>query len=423
MQENLVPRPSYLRKLIKWSSDSEMIKIITGVRRCGKSKILVLFEQHLLAQGVAPAQIHKIDLDILENAEFLDGPKLYQHVLHRLDPHKMNYVLLDEIQMVQEWPKVANSLRAKKNVDLYLTGSNAYMFSSKLSTLLGGRYTEIKVWPFSFQEYLTGVGQRDQKINLRDATTRMALYRQYINESGFPQTVKHRGDLEMINAYLLDSVYTNTINKDIIARYNLRNTAKLAEVVRFLFDNITKETNISNIERQLKGLVSNDTIHKYLQGLLESYMFYRCDQIDLKGKKILTATPKYYACDVGLRRAILGRTIDDPGKILENVIYLELLRRGYQVNVCRVKRQNQDGASKLLEVDFRATSLAGDIEYYQVAVSIADKQVLERELRSLLEIRDNHPKYLLTLDEESGATDGIRQLNALAWLLEKTDSN
>ena len=426
MTEKLIQRPEYLEKLKKWSTDSELIKIITGVRRCGKSKLLVLFERYLLESGVDKSQIHHIDLDLMDNAYLLDSTKLYKHVLDLLVPNKLNYVFLDEIQMVPDWPKVANSLRDKGNIDLYLTGSNAYMFSSKLSTLVGGRYIEIKMQPLSFKEYVDGIrgfdefGLLDGSVGHTMVTPNIMVdYQNYIIQSGFPQTLKYHGDMEQITDYLINSVYNNTINKDIVARYNLRNPAKLAEVVKFIFDNISKETNMTNIEQALHGMVSNDTINKYINGLLESYMLYRCDRIDLKGKKILNSTPKYYVCDVGLRQALLGRKIGDVGKILENVVYLELIRRGYSVYVGKIPKQSPDGERKLLEVDFVATKDNGIVEYYQVSKSMADEKVLEREIRSLKEIDDNYPKYILTLDNDSGVVDGVHQLNAIAWLLAK----
>lgn len=426
MVEKLIQRPEYLEKLKKWSTDTGLIKIITGVRRCGKSKLLVLFEQYLLESGVKESQIHHIDLDILDNAYLLDSMKLYKHVLGLLVPGKMNYVFLDEIQMVPDWQKTANSLRDKENVDLYLTGSNAYMFSSKLGTILGGRYTEIKMQPLSFKEYVDGIQNNEIRLDesvldksVLAGSNLMDYYQKYISQSGFPQTLKYNGDMELITDYLMNSVYNNTINKDIIERYNLRNPAKLTEVVKFIFDNISHETNMLNIEQQLQNTVSNDTINKYINGLLESYMLYRCDRMDLKGKKILNSMPKYYVCDAGLRQALLGRTIGDEGKILENVVYLELSRRGYTVYVGKVKKQMKNGETKQLEVDFVATKDNGTVEYYQVSKSIADEDVLQRELNSLKEIDDNYPKFLLTLDSGTGIKDGIHHINALAWLLEK----
>ncbi|MBP3545409.1 MAG: ATP-binding protein [Alphaproteobacteria bacterium] len=418
-EEKLINRPEYLEKLKKWSSDASMVKIVTGVRRCGKSKLLVLFGQYLLSTGVDATQIHKIDLDMLDNQWLLDPHKLYEHVMSLLVPGKMNYVFLDEIQMVPEWQKVANTLRDKENVDLYLTGSNAYMFSSKLATLLGGRYTEIKMQPLSFKEFVDGLYPMEN--GMRFVPDLKAVYARYIAQSGFPQTLKYDGDSELIDEYLLDSVYNNTINKDIIERYNLRSPQKLNEVVKFMFDNISKETSILNIEKQLGDTVSNDSINKYVQGLLDSYMLYRCERMDLKGKKILTSSPKYYVCDAGLRQVVLGRKIGDDGKILENVVYLELLRRGYTVNVGKISKKLTGGGTKELEVDFVATKGSGVVEYYQISKSVVDEDVFMREMASLAEIDDNYPKYLITLDGADGEYNGVKHVNALSWLLDSAD--
>ncbi len=424
MRERLIKRPEYLEKLKKWSKYPDTIKIVTGVRRCGKSKLFTLFGQYLMSSGVDELQIHTIQLDMLENRELLDPVKLYEHVLGRLVSHKMNYVFLDEIQMVPDWQMVANSLKEKENVDLYLTGSNAYMFSSKLGTILGGRYVEIKMQPLSFKEYVEGVHEIQKisdvpMIHMFGSPNLMADYQRYVVQGGFPQTLKYDGDPELINTYLMDTVYNNTISKDIIERYNLRSPEKLNEVVKFLFDNISHETSILNIERQLGSSVSNDSINKYVQGLLDSYLIYRCDRMDLKGKKILTSSPKYYICDMGLRHAVLGGRIGDGGKILENIVYLELIRRGYNVYVGKIGRKNQNGEFKELEVDFIATKEGGVVEYYQVAWSVEEEAVLKRELGSLEQINDSYPKYLITMGTGSGVHNGIQHVNALQWLMEK----
>lgn len=424
MKEMLIKRPEYLEKLKKWSRDPGLVKIVTGVRRCGKSKLFTLFGQYLMSDGVDESQIHTIQLDMLENRAFLDPVKLYEHVLGRLVPVKMNYVFLDEIQMVPDWQMVANSLKEKDNVDLYLTGSNAYMFSSKLGTIVGGRYVEIKMQPLSFKEYVEGLHEVQKvsdvpKIQMFGSPDLMADYHRYVVQGGFPQTLKYDGDAELINTYLMDTVYNNTISKDIIERYNLRSPEKLNEVVKFLFDNISNETSILNIERQLGGSVSNDSINKYVQGLLDSYLIYRCDRMDLKGKKILTSSPKYYICDMGLRHAVLGSRIGDDGKILENIVYLELIRRGYTVYIGKIGRKTQGGEFKELEVDFIATKEGGVVEYYQVAWSVDEESVLKRELGSLEQINDSYPKYLITMGAGSGIHNGIKHVNALQWLMDK----
>jgi len=414
MVEKLINRPEYLEKLQNWQKDPDIIKIVTGVRRSGKSKLLTLMQRSLLKNGVTAEQIQQIDLDLDDNKEFLDREVLYKHILNGLVPNKMNYIFLDEIQLVKDWQKTANSLRAKNNIDLYLTGSNAYMFSSKLSTLIGGRYIEIKIQPLSFKEYITGKKELHKEIanNIKE-------YELYTVESAFPQTLKYNGDMQLIGDYLKDSVYRNTISKDIIERYELKDTVKLDNVVRYLFDNIAKETSILNIEKQLGNKVSNDTIDKYVNGLLDSYMLCKCERMDLKGKKILNSNPKYYVCDIGLRGAVLGRRIGDEGKILENVVYLELLRRGYDVYVGKIGKKHENGEWREIEVDFVAQKANGVREYYQVATTIPNEEAAAREIRSLKEIDDNYPKYLLTLDHGGSSYEGIKQLNVLEWLVGK----
>ena len=241
-EEKLINRPEYLEKLIKWSADTTLIKIITGVRRCGKSKLLDLFKSHLLANGTSESQIHKIDLDLLENKWLHEPTALYNHILNMVQPDKLNYVFLDEVQLVKDWQEVANSLRSKDNIDLYLIGSNAYMFSSKLGTLLGGRYIEIKMQPLSFKEFLDGLHPGE---SITESANLMADFNRYITQSGFPQTLKYNGDSELIEDYLLDSVYKNTITKDIIERYQLRSPEKLSEVITAIDNNAPKPADVS----------------------------------------------------------------------------------------------------------------------------------------------------------------------------------
>jgi predicted AAA+ superfamily ATPase len=417
-EEKLINRPEYLEKLKKWQKDPDMIKIITGVRRCGKSKLFTLIQRDLQKNGVSSAQIQQIDFDLDDNRQFLDREFLYKHILDNLVPDKMNYVFLDEIQLVKDWQKTANSLRAKDSIDLYLTGSNAYMFSGKLSTLIGGRYIEVRMQPLSFREFV--VGSKELR-GIEAANDISKEYDRYTTESGFPQTLKYDGDMQLIGDYLMDSVYRNTINKDIIKRYKLKDTAKLDNVVRYLFDNIAKETSILNIEKTLGGKVSNDSIDKYVDGLLDSYLLCKCERMDLKGKKILNTTPKYYACDAGLRGAVLGHRIGDTGRILENVVYLELLRRGYDVYVGKIGKKQKNGEWREIEVDFVAAKANGVREYYQVATTILDESVMAREIGSLEEIKDNYPKYLLTLDSGGHSHEGIKQLNVLDWLMGRCD--
>ena len=419
--EKLIDRPEYIKKLNQWKNQEDLVKIITGVRRCGKSKLFVLFQNELLKDdAINENQIVSINLeDIIttrkigleyNNKNFLVGyEKLLDYILSKLQENKMNYVFIDEIQLLENWQNVANTLRLQSNIDIYLTGSNAYMFSGDLANSFGGRYIEIKMQPFSFAEFYNSLSKDTQALPLQE------IYLKYIKESGFPQTIKFNSDMELINDYLLNTVYLNTVQKDIVQRYNISNTNKLDSVIRYMFDNIGNETSLRNIERGLKSFgysVSAPTIDTYLKGLLDSYLLYKCDQYDIKGKRILTTNSKYYVADIGLRNAILNNSDRDFGHILENIVYLELIRRGYKVNV---------GKCYNTEVDFVATK-NNTVEYYQVALNVLNDDTLERELASLEKIKNNYPKFLLTTDLGEGVNEGIRRINVLDWLIGKNTS-
>lgn len=419
--EKLIDRPEYIKKLNQWKNQEDLVKIITGVRRCGKSKLFVLFQNELLKDdAINENQIVSINLeDIIttrkigleyNNKNFLVGyEKLLDYILSKLQENKMNYVFIDEIQLLENWQNVANTLRLQSNIDIYLTGSNAYMFSGDLANSFGGRYIEIKMQPFSFAEFYNSLSKDTQTLPLQE------IYLKYIKESGFPQTIKFNSDMELINDYLLNTVYLNTVQKDIVQRYNISNTNKLDSVIRYMFDNIGNETSLRNIERGLKSFgysVSAPTIDTYLKGLLDSYLLYKCDQYDIKGKRILTTNSKYYVADIGLRNAILNNSDRDFGHILENIVYLELIRRGYKVNV---------GKCYNTEVDFVATK-NNTVEYYQVALNVLNDDTLERELASLEKIKNNYPKFLLTTDLGEGVNEGIRRINVLDWLIGKNTS-
>jgi predicted AAA+ superfamily ATPase len=374
-----------------------------------------LFQDYLKTTGVNSSHIIAVNLeDEIQTREiglkFNNKSKLLENygtlldfIANKLAKDEKTYIFLDEIQLLESWQRLANALRLQNNADVYLTGSNAYMFSSDLANVFGGRYVEIKMQPLSFKEY---VGNAD---NLQDK------YEQYTRESGFPQTVFFNHERQMINSYLQDSVYKNTVQKDIIQRLKLTDAARLDEVIKFLFDNIGNETSLLSVQRKLKSSgidISPTTLNSYVKGLLDSYLMYKCERYDIRGKRILESDAKYYAADIGLRTALLGRQDLDLGRSLENVVYLELLRRGYQVFVGKVKR---DKAIK--EVDFVALQAGGAVEYYQVAWSVlGDLNTLRRELSSLEEIKDNYPKFLLTMDWGNGENNGIKRLNALEWL-------
>ena len=431
--ERIVGRPQYIEQLKKWQGQSDLIKIITGVRRCGKSKLFYLYQFDLIANKQADdSQIININLEDLvqtnkiglsyDTENFLVGyNKLLDYVLSILKPNKMNYVFIDEIQLLRDWDKVANALRLQSNVDLYLTGSNAYMFSSDLANSLGGRYIEIKMQPFSFKEYFSAYSMFAQfysktKKDMDDLHNPMVVYSHYITESGFPQTLNLVYDKQLISDYLLDTVYLNTIQKDIVKRFNIADTNKLDAVVKYMFDNIGNETSIRNIEKGLNAggyKISVPTIDTMVQGLLDSFLLYKCDRYDIKGKQYLDSNAKYYVADIGLRTALLGIKDMDQGHILENVVYLELIRRGYQVSVGKIVK-----GGKNIEVDFVAKKSGGIVEYYQVALNVLGTDILERELAPLEAIEDNYPKFLLTMDFGSGENNGIKRMNVLEWLLD-----
>lgn len=432
--ETLIDRPEYIRQLKAWQGQNDLIKIVTGVRRCGKSKLFELFQTQLQFDKIADDdQIVSINLEDLiqtqkigltENSEhFLVGyEKLLDYILAKLNPQKMNFVFIDEVQLLIGWQKVANTLRLQKNVDVYLTGSNAYMFSSDLANSLGGRYVEIKMQPLSFLEYymayrLTAGNTLRTRKDFLEFGDFQATYEHYIRESGFPQTLKMLYDRQHISDYLRDTVYLNTVQKDIVKRFNIADTNKLDSVVKYMFDNIGNETSVRNIERGLSAgghKISVPTIDRIIEGLLDSFLMYKCDRYDIKGKQYLDSNSKYYVADIGLRTALIGMKDMDAGHILENVVYLELIRRGYEVTVGKIHKGN-----KIIEVDFVAKKSGGIVEYYQVALNVIGTELLERELAPLKAIEDNYPKFLLTMDYGSGENDGIKRLNVLDWLLGK----
>ena len=428
--ETLIDRPEYIRQLQAWQGQNDLIKIVTGVRRCGKSKLFELFQMRLQLDKIADdSQIVSINLEDLiqtrniglaeDNEHFLVGyEKLLDYVLERLNPQKMNFVFIDEVQLLRDWQKVANTLRLQKNIDVYLTGSNAYMFSSDLANSLGGRYVEIKMQPLSFFEYYNAFRKPFVLFNNQAYKEKITflpnVYSHYIKESGFPQTM-FASNAQHISDYLRDTVYLNTVQKDIVKRFNIADTNKLDAVVKYMFDNIGNETSVRSIERGLSAgghKISVPTIDRIIQGLLDSFLMYKCERYDIKGKQYLDSNSKYYVADIGLRTAMLGIKDMDAGHILENVVYLELIRRGYEVSVGKIHKGN-----KLVEVDFVAKKSGGVVEYYQVALNVLGTEVLQRELAPLEAIDDNYPKFLLTMDYGSGENNGIKRLNVLDWLL------
>lgn len=398
-ETELVVRKEYLERLNNLKH-KKLIKIVTGIRRCGKSTVLEMFRAQLLNEGVEENQIIFLNLEEYENKALRNPDALYSYIKERLTS-KMNYIILDEIQRVENFPDVVDSLYVKKNVDLYLTGSNSSLLSSEIATLISGRYVEIKMLPLSFREFVVATKQED---NLSKA------YSQYVSTSSFPYVLELLQTPAEINPYL-EGIYNTVLVKDIIDRKKISDTTVLKSVTRFLFDNIGLELSSKKIADTLTSNSRKSdpkTIEKYVGALEESFIVYRAGRYNIKGKEYLKSLEKYYVSDIGLRNFMLGKKAMDVGHILENVVYLELLRRHYDVYVGKI-----DDA----EVDFVAQTQDGNT-YIQVAASVRDEQTLQRELRPLKAVKDNYPKIILTLDDDPpGDYNGITRMNALDWLM------
>lgn len=317
----------------------------------------------------------------------------------------MTYIFLDEVQNVEQFPKVVDSIYIKENVDIYITGSNAYMLSSEIATLISGRYVQIEMLPLSFKEYMESTGNMDE---------RGIKYTEYLQNSSFPYALELKGNSEAIRDYL-EGIFNTIVVKDIVSRKKITDTMMLKSVLRFVFDNIGSLLSSKKIADTMTSdgrKIDTKTVERYLEALSESYIIYQAKRYNIKGKQYLKTLEKYYVVDVGLRYMLLGTRQADSGHILENIVYLELIRRGYDVYV---------GKIDTFEVDFVAQNSKG-IVYYQVALTVRDEKTLERELRPLMAIRDHYPKFILTLDEDPETQyDGIRRINARDWLLGLTD--
>lgn len=396
----MIERPEYMKKL-KDFQDMQIIKVITGIRRCGKSTLLSMFQEYLKKSGVKAKNIIAINFEDLAYSELTDFQELYKYINERINEKEKFYVFLDEIQVVDQFQKVVDSLFLKDNVDIYITGSNAQMLSGEISTLLSGRYVEIEMLPLSFKEY---VNTRTDQSNLS------RLYRDYLQNSSFPLSLQMENP-EQIHAYL-QGVYNTVVMKDIITRTRIADPMMLESVIRFVFDNIGNMLSTKKIADTMKSFgrkIDVRTVESYLNALMNAFIVYQAKRYDCKGKHYLKTLEKYYVVDIGLRYHLLGFRTADVGHILENVIYLELVRRGYQVYVGKVGE---------LEIDFVAENQEG-IRYFQVAATVRESNTLERELRPLKKLNDSYPKHVLTLDDDTPKNDeGIRVYNALDFLLE-----
>ncbi len=396
-----IERKEYLDKLIALK-DKQLIKVITGVRRCGKSTIMEIFQDYLRGEGIPDNRILAVNLEDYDFYELRDSQKLYRYIKEHMIQGKKLYVFLDEVQNIKDFPDVVNSLFIKKDIDLYLTGSNAYMLSSEIATFISGRYVEIKMLPLSFKEYVDAV---DGRNHLEES------YRQYIESSSLPYALDLKENPKELNDYL-NGVYSTIVLKDVAARKKISDPMMLESVVRFVFDNIGNYLSTKKIADAMTSdgrKMDVKTVEKYIAAMLESYVLYQAKRYDVKGKQYLKTLEKYYVVDIGLRRALLGSKAMDVGHILENIVYLELLRRGYNVYVGKVND---------LEIDFVASNERG-LVYFQVAATVRSEELLRRELASLQQLSDHYPKYILTLDNDPDADyEGIRRINALKWMVE-----
>lgn len=396
-----IDRPVYLEQLINFR-EKDLIKVVTGIRRCGISTLFDIYCEYLKKDGVEEEQIIRMNLEDPDYHDIQNYMQLYNMVKEQLVPNRMNYIFLDEVQAVPEFQKAVDGLFIKKNCDVYITGSNAYLLSGELATLLAGRYVEIRMLPLSFREYVSALGGESDLL---------IKYQNYIQNGSFPYILQLKRKRD-IHAYL-EGIYTSIILKDVMARYRISDAGLLDSVIRFMFDNVgnlSSATKIANTMTSAGRKVSSHTVEHYLTALTDSFILYRVGRYDVKGKQYLATGHKYYLCDLGLRYYLLGSKRADIGHILENIVYLELLRRGYDIHV---------GKAGTAEIDFIAVGEEGE-EYYQVAQTVvsADGKVLERELAPLEAVKDHNPKYLLTMDFVPLIShNGIKQLNVLEWLL------
>jgi predicted AAA+ superfamily ATPase len=398
----MIERQEYMHKL-RLLKDKHFIKVVTGIRRCGKSTLLKMFADELVKNGVSKKQIIALNFEEEKNLDLTDWRALHKKIEQKLVAGKMTYVFLDEVQNIDQFERLINSLHTKSNVDLYVTGSNAYLLSSELATLLTGRSYEIKMLPFSFREFLQTY---DDKTDLSHK------FDEYLQYGGFPQVVELlHADKSLVDGYLTE-LYESVLEKDILARKKIYSERSFEAVTNFIADSvgsIVSTRKIANILSNEKLITDHKTISGYLKALTDSFVVYRADRFDIKGKQHLMTQEKYYLVDTGLRSVFLGKNQgSDIGHVLENLVYLELLRRGNKVYI---------GKAGDKEVDFVAQAPDGGVVYYQVAYTAKEKSTLDREISALTAVKDHNPKYLITTDAETLDFDGIRKVNAISWLL------
>ncbi|MEF2767500.1 MAG: ATP-binding protein [Dorea phocaeensis] len=405
----MVQRKEYINQLLSWKDD-RVIKVVTGIRRCGKSTLLAQFQNILREKGIEDEQIISINFEELEYEDLLDYKKLYAFLKERINPNKQNYIFLDEIQRVESYEKVVDSLYVKEYIDIYIAGSNSYMLSGDLATLLTGRYVEIKMLPLSFKEFSEARGDASEKA-----------FSEYLAVGGLPYIASMDQNTEKLNTYL-EGIYNTVIIKDIEERQSRKesdpskrrvsNIALLKSIAKFLASVVGSPISIRSVTDYLISngrKVSPNTVDNYIEALCESFVFYEVERFDIAGKELLKTNKKYYMVDLGLRNYILPKRTYDLGFSIENIVYFELLRRGYQVNI---------GKLGDTEVDFVARK-NDEIKYYQVTADMTAESTFTREMRSLKAINDNYEKIVLTLDRFTlGNYEGIKVINVLDWLLD-----
>ena len=407
--KNLIERKEYLGKLLSYK-DKDIIKVVTGLRRSGKSTLLELFRNRLLENGVTSEQTQFYNFELPENYLNKSWETLYFEIKSKLQTNEPNYIFLDEIQNITDFEKLVDGLYASKKVDVYITGSNANLLSSELATLLSGRYIEISILPFSFAEYLEvrGIDTSNKYLNYE------ALFYDYVNETSLPKGIELREEgFDKIYEYL-EALYATIIEKDITQRYKIYDKRAFGNVAKFVAANIGSPISPNSISKALKAdnqSVHRDTVEKFIEYLVESFVFYCVNRFDIKGKKQLATQEKYYLVDLGLLNVLVGRDrTADRGHILENVVYLELLRRGYKI---------WTGTLRNGEIDFTVKNRNGEIEYYQVSWEISSPETEEREFTPLETVKDNYPKFLLTTESFPQSRAGIVHKNVFEWLLEE----
>ncbi|MBE6551913.1 MAG: ATP-binding protein [Ruminococcaceae bacterium] len=400
----MILRPEYVDKIITYM-DTPFVKILTGVRRCGKSTIMKMLRNKIESRGVEGERIIGYNFDSLEY-EGMTAKALYSEIKEKLSSNGKTYLFLDEIQEIDGWEKVVNSLMSDCDVDIYVTGSNSRMMSSEISTYLTGRYISFRIYPLSFSEYLSF---RKEYTSVGDPKNELARYLQL---GGFPAI--HLREYTKEEAYpIVKDIYNSTVFTDIVKRNNIRKVDQFERVVRYVFDNVGNTFSASSVTKYLKSerrSIDNETVYNYLSKLESAYILHRCERFDIKGKEILKTQEKFYLSDPAFLYSVLGYNVDSISAMLENIVYLELLRRGYDVCV---------GKNDSFEIDFIATRREEKI-YVQVAKEIGSESTREREYNRLLEIEDNYPKYVLLYDDRAGGNyKGIKTVHIADFLLSK----